>query len=242
MSDTLKRPWALALARRYARFKGVRAFDGVHVDGLERARALLMEGPVLFAANHVCFWDAFVMVLVDEALHADGYVVMDRQNLARLSFFRALGALPLDRDSFVHARRDLERAVDVLNAKRRCLWIFPQGEQRPSHLRPLGFKPGVRLLAKRAQVPVVPVALSYVWHESPQPRVHVRFGPAVPAHDVDARDLHRVLEERVTVELDAIDRAFLDKTPPESLLLAGRSSSPESGFGARMLALVRRGA
>ena len=242
MSDTLKRPWALALARRYARFKGARAFDGVHVDGLESARALLANGPVLFAANHVCFWDAFVLVLVDEALRADGYVVMDRENLARLSFFRAIGALPLDRDSFVHARRDLERAVAVLNAPRRCLWIFPQGEQRPSHLRPLGFKPGVRLLAKRAAVPVVPVALSYQWHEAPQPRVHVRLGAAVPAHDVDTRDLHRVLETRVGAELDLIDRALIDKTPAESLLLAGRAGSPESGLGARMLALVRRGA
>lgn len=227
-----KRPWALALARRYARFKAGRALDGVRVDGLEQARRLGRETPLLIAANHVSFWDAFLMVLLDEALETDGYVLMDRASLERLPFMGPLGALPLDRSQATTALRDLDEAASLLDRPGRALWIYPQGDQRPHHLRPLCFKRGVQRLAERASAPVLPVALAYHFADAPEPAARVRIGaPLEPS----APDLTLRLEAQVADMLDGLDAAFLTRAPPERLLTPARSRSPERGLGARLL-------
>jgi hypothetical protein len=106
-----KRSWALHLARRYAR-RAIRArFDGAFVDGLDEVEALCRRGPVIFAANHVCWWDAFVLVSVDAALGTDGRVLMDEDNLERLPFFSAIGALPISRTGGARVRRQLADAT-----------------------------------------------------------------------------------------------------------------------------------
>ncbi len=84
---TNKKRWALYLARRYVGWTLRSRFDGFFVEGLEEARHVAAERPVIFAASHVSRWDAFALVAADEALGTDGYVLMDERSLARLPFF-----------------------------------------------------------------------------------------------------------------------------------------------------------
>ena len=70
-------PWFLALARRYARRRLARGLDGFFADGLEAARAAVRARPVVLAANHVGWWDSFLVVALDEALGTEGYALMD---------------------------------------------------------------------------------------------------------------------------------------------------------------------
>ncbi|MEI6252556.1 MAG: hypothetical protein WCP30_07105, partial [Mycobacteriaceae bacterium] len=63
-----RRPAVLDFARRYARRRVGYGLDGVWVTGLQEARAALAEGPVLFAANHVAWWDTLLLVVLHEAL------------------------------------------------------------------------------------------------------------------------------------------------------------------------------
>jgi 1-acyl-sn-glycerol-3-phosphate acyltransferase len=232
-----KRPWALGLARRYAR-RAVRArFDGVFVDGLDDVMRLVAQGPVIFAANHVCWWDAFALVLVDAACATDGRVLMDEANLARLPFFSALGALPLSTTGSTRVRRQLADAVATLDRPGRTLWIFPQGRQRAWHLRPLGFAPGLALLARRAKVPVIPVSLAYPWREAPEPALVLRFG--APHTNVDSATLVADVEAAVAAGLEAIDAdvdAGAVPTPSTRVLVAPRATrGAQDGLGARML-------
>lgn len=227
-----KRPWALALARRYARRSLRRSFDGVFVHGLDDVIALTRQGPVIFAANHVCWWDAFALVLVDEACGTDGRVLMDEQNLARLPFFGAIGALPISTTGGARVRRQLADATATLKGPGRTLWIFPQGRQRAWHLRPLGFQPGLALLARRAGVPVIPVSLAYPWQEAPRPSLVLRFGPPVDGSDVAA------VEAAVAAGLDAIDAAVDGRDLASQGTVLVPSTSPrgtEDGFFARLL-------
>jgi 1-acyl-sn-glycerol-3-phosphate acyltransferase len=203
-----KRPWFLSLVRWYARRAVASRFDGFFVQGLDEAARLVRTRPVLFCANHVSWWDAFLLVLLDEALAADSYALMDDENLARLPFFRAIGALPLSVEGGAAARRQLDDAVRTLDRPRRALWIFPQGRQRAAHVRPLGFKAGLRLIAGRAQkhgAVVVPVAFSFPWRNAPGPSIVVRFGAPVDPATTVRDELTAVVETRVAALLDGID-------------------------------------
>ncbi len=171
-----RKPWFLGVARWYAKRRVAGAFDGLFVDGLAEARALVRTRPLVFAMNHVSWWDSFVVLLLDEALGTESHCLMDAQNLARLPFFGWIGAVPLRRDKPREALADLKAAAQLVDRPGRILWIFPQGHQRPGHLRPLGLERGVSLLAADAKADVVPVSLSYSFREAPQPSICVSIG------------------------------------------------------------------
>jgi 1-acyl-sn-glycerol-3-phosphate acyltransferase len=74
-----------------------------------------------------------------------------------------------------------------------ALWLYPQGQHRPTHLRPLYLQPGAGWIAQRAGASVVPVAISYGFADVPRPRAYVSFLEALPPGDLDA--LERALIE-----------------------------------------------
>jgi len=233
-----KRHWVVSLARRYARRTLRQRFDGVYAHGVDEARALNAKGPVIFACTHVCWWDAFALVMADAALDSDGGVLMDDVNLRRLPFMGAIGAIPLATDGGARVRRQLQAAVSALLAPRRgapaSLWIFPQGRQRASHLRPLGFQSGLRLLAGRAGVPVVPVALSYPWREAAAPSVALRFmAPITPSTSLVADVEASVIDglNATDAAVDVRDEAALGVRLVDSVVARGA----EDGLGARLL-------
>ena len=222
----------LALARRYVRRRLSRGLDGFFADGVEGARAAVRRGPVILAANHVGWWDSFLVIALDEALGTEGYALMDAESVRRLPFFARLGALPLERGGRAKARAGLEAAAARLDRPGRALWIFPQGDHRPAHLRPLGFAPGVRLLARLApHASVVPIAFQYAFGERPAPAAYAHLGEAIPAGRLD---LH-ALESAVEAGLARIDGALSGALPPLPPLVAARVRGPDEGLGARLL-------
>ena len=228
---TRRKPWFLSLARRYVRRRISGRMDGLHIGGLDAARALSARGPLLFAPNHVAWWDPLVLVALDEALGTEGYALMDATNLDKLPFLSWLGALPLDRRSPAASRAGLRLAAALADGPRRALWMFPQGRQRPAHLRPLDLKPGVGLLARLAGVPVVPVSLAYPFREAPVPAAAVVFGEPL---DPRRADLLPALEAAIVTGLERIDR-FSEGEIALETRIAGRTKSPQGGVGARLL-------
>jgi len=229
-----RRPWVLSLARRYARRSLHASFDGVFVNGLDNARVVVGSRPVIFACNHVCWWDAFVLVVVDEALGGGGHAVMDEANLRRLPFFGALGAVPINRDGGARLRRQIDDASRLIKRPGSSLWFFPQGRQRAAHLRPLDLLPGLRLLARHSGADVIPVSLSYPWREAPVPSVVVTLHPPIPAKQPD---LLVAVEAAIVSGLEAHDRAIdLAQDPGTALLPPQARKGAEDGRGARLLA------
>lgn len=232
---TAKRAWASSLARRYARHRLRRDIDGVFVDGLDAVRAVVAERPVIFACNHVSWWDAFMLVTVDAAIDGGGHAVMDEANLRRLPFFAAIGAMPIDRRGGPQLRRQLAAAAATLSGPRTSLWVFPQGRQRAAHLRPLGLEPGLRLIARRSGAAVVPVSLAYPWREAPQPSLAVAFHDVV---DGGRADLLDVVEAAIVAGLERMDLAVDVTGAPGGIELIGAPTrkGPQDGLGARLLA------
>lgn len=132
---------------------------GIYITGLPRA--LPVDEGVLLAANHVSWWDGFLLREVQRRSGNKGPLVtmMDAHELRRFPFFRFLGVAGLR--PTVAATRDALRQVAAMRA-RGPLWLsfFPQGRIWPSWKRPLGFRGGVvRFAETLAPAIVLPVGL-----------------------------------------------------------------------------------
>lgn len=241
-----RRPRFLTIARRYARRRVSRGLDGLWVSGLDEARAALTDRPLIFAANHVAWWDVMLLVVLDEALGGLGWALMDAKNLRELPFLGWLGALPLDRSNPESSNQCLRSSVDLLDRPGRSLWIFPQGRQRPAHLRPLDLKYGLQAMHDHNPVDIVAVSLNYVFLERHRPAAIVRFAPpirtAAGASVLPSVD-SALLDGLATVDTAAVAatdgrRARTDPQDPLpgfTALLRPSGVSTENGLGSRVL-------
>jgi len=252
LAGDTRRPAFLSFARLYARRKVAHGLDGLWVSGLEQARRVLTERPLLFAANHVAWWDPLLLLVLDEALGGTGWAVMDAENLRRLPFMGWVGALPLDRTSHDRSRQCLETSADLLDRPGRALWVFPQGRQRPAHLRPLDLKPGIGIVHARNPVDLVTVSLNYLFLERDRPAAVVHFSAPMPGGALTGPSVLPGVEDSLLAGLAAIDRATLaatdgrrarthpdDPLPGFAPLVRPVHAANQDGLGERMLAALR---
>lgn len=207
-----RHPAFLRVARRYTRRRISRHLDGLWVSGLDEARAALAGRPLIFAANHVAWWDALLLLPLDEALGGLGWAVMDSRNLRRLRFLGWVGALPLDRSSPERSRDCLQSCAALLDRPGRAMWIFPQGRHRPAHLRPLDLRPGLQTLHATSAVDLVAVSIDYVFLERARPAAVVRFSAPICGRDVGAEALLPAVEDAILDGLAIIDDAVREAT------------------------------
>lgn len=208
-----RHPVFLRFARPYTRRRVARKLDGLWVSGLDESRTALAGAPLIFASNHVAWWDALLLVAIDEALGGLGWAVMDSANLRRVPFLGWVGALPLDRSSPERSRQCLEDSAALLDRPGRALWIFPQGRQRPAHLRPLDLKArGLQILHARSPVDIVPVSFDYVFLERDRPAAIVRFGAPLPGGTLGGERLLPAVESALLCGLSVIDDAVRQAT------------------------------
>lgn len=185
------------------------------VEGLENIPA---TGGVIVAPNHVSFLDGVVLCALCRRrvrfLIYEGY----QQNWFVALVIRVLQLIPV---SATRAKSALATAAGHLEAGA-CIGIFPEGQI--TRTGGLGeFQGGTELLARRAKVPVLPVALDGLWgsstsfhaaggafHKLPRlgrPPVTLRFGEPLraperkgelnPADPRDHGDFTARLRERV---------------------------------------------
>lgn len=227
----------LAMARPYVRHALGGELDGVFVRGLGGLARASAERALICAANHVSMWDPLLLVALEATLPGAGHALMDAANLARLPFFGRVGAVPLDRREHARAMADLERAAELVRSPGERMWIFPQGEQRAAHLRPLGLRAGVLRLAETSGAAIVPVAIQYSFREAPRPACFVSIGEPL-AHGAGLVELERAIEG----ELARIDACLEGREPAFEALIASRVVAPGESVWARWLGRMVGGA
>ena len=198
------------------------------------ADPLPREGGLLVLSSHQSNLDPLLLGLVCERRLS---------SLARSSLFRwgpfgaiisALDAIPIDREaSSVAAMKTIIRKLRGGGA----VTIFPEGTRtRDGRLGEV--QSGFALVAKRAGVPILPVAIVGAWECWPRTRwfplpgrIRLEFGPIIPAAEVAAMDgstLVAVVTQRLT-ELDAEARRLRDggdaePSPRRAALTAAKSA------------------
>jgi len=130
--------------------------------------------------------------------------------------------------------------------------MFPQGRQRPAHLRPLDLKGGLGILHDHNPVDLVAVSLDYVFLERDRPAALVRFstpisgavvGGPMPAVESALLDGLDVIDSAVKAATDG-HRARThprDPLPGFSALVAPRGRATWDSLGPRMLRAAGRG-
>jgi 1-acyl-sn-glycerol-3-phosphate acyltransferase len=168
-----------------------RHFADMRVEGLEQVPL----DPVLYVSNHLSNADGITLV---RALRPRRVWLLAGVKLQQSTMTR-LAAESVDTISIRPGSADVEavrRTVEALKAGR-SVHIFPEGGRSRTG-RLLRAKKGVALIAHRAKVPIVPVAL--IGTEKLMPindtnmggetlhhaQVNVRYGPPVTCEELDA--------------------------------------------------------
>lgn len=163
--------------------------------------------PILIVANHVSWWDGFLVREVHERMRPRQpfCVVMTDRELGRHPWLRSLGAVGIRQGSVAGVRQAFRAVAARRRRDTRSFFVyFPQGVIRPSWCRPLEFRRGVeRLVRILAPVTVIALAIHIEPLNRAVPTPFVVAGePRVLGEDgrLDAA----TLEAAVTRELDAL--------------------------------------
>lgn len=181
------------------------SFQSIRIHGLGALRAV-QQRPVLLISNHTSWWDPLVAIwLTRLSVPFDSYAMMNADNLRRLPFFRRVGAFGVDLDDPSDGGAAVRYSTRLLREPGRLVWIFAQGDERPSTERPLVFKDGAAAIAKLARgVAILPLALRYELGGSARPDLYLRIGPTLDA-PTNVKDGTKMLQDAVTTLLDEID-------------------------------------
>jgi 1-acyl-sn-glycerol-3-phosphate acyltransferase len=145
------------------------------------------------------------LVLTHRFVPADAYAMMDAANLRRRPFFASVGAFGVDRDSRRDGAEATRYAAALLDRPGRLVWIFPQGQERPLHERPLQFFGGSASIAQRVpSATVLPVGLAYAFGATAAPSTFASVGPPVPR--ATAARTRQAQVDAVEAELARIER------------------------------------
>jgi len=164
--------------------------------------------------NHHSFFDGHLVWLLFKVGGVRGSLLVSEENLRAFPVLRSAGAL--DAHRLREALRRLKSGEAVA--------VFPEGEMRPAG--PLGpLKPGAAWLAKKAGVPILPVA-SRVWLRGfEHPEAFLLLGEPIPPSEEE-------LERSLKGLLSALDELYFSTHPREVLpgfrpILFGRRSLDE---------------
>jgi 1-acyl-sn-glycerol-3-phosphate acyltransferase len=179
----------------------------VKIEGLENLRP---DRTYIFAANHQSQFDILTL---------QGYLVFNFRWLAKKELFRVpiwgaamkrAGYIPVDRSRGRQALKSLDEAAKRI-ADGTSVIIFPEGTRsRDGKLQP--FKAGGMVLAIKAGVEIVPVAISGTYEILPKGRLRlqpgnvlIRIGKPIPTGEYRTNQKHELalrLQKEVAGLLD----------------------------------------
>lgn len=168
-------------------------------------------GPVLVIANHQSFLDP---ILIGMATGKRPAHMLARKNLFKPFFIgwllKSLNGVPVDRGTADLA--SMRRCIDILK-QGQALSLFPEGT-RTEDGRVLPFKPGMLLIARRAQATLVPMAIAGSFEAWPRSRklphltgrIRVQLGEPVTLDE-----LSNMTDDAILAHLGAMVRAMKEE-------------------------------
>jgi 1-acyl-sn-glycerol-3-phosphate acyltransferase len=122
------------------------------------------HGPALLIANHQSFLDPILCGLLTRRpmVYLARKTLFANRHAAAL--LRSLNAVPIDQEGV--GKEGMRTILDQLKLGKPVV-VYPEGERTP-HGRMQALKPGIHLLIKRAQAPIVPVGIAGAFDAMPR--------------------------------------------------------------------------
>lgn len=193
-------------ARLWARLMLALNGTTVNVSGGE----LLPDGPVIFMSNHQSNFDILSLL----AAMPRRFYWIAKKELFEIPLFgssmRRGGYIPLDRSDGRKALQSLdEAAVSIRQGK--SVVLFPEGT-RTTDGSLLPFKRGGFVLARKAEVPVIPVTINGSGRINPANRIRLYGGdisitlhpPVVPPQGLRRSEAESWMMEQVREQIDSV--------------------------------------
>jgi hypothetical protein len=223
MTEARHSSWAEWIFLPYIRRLMKKSFHAVHLVG--DPPDVAPDMPLLVVANHGTWWDGFFIYLLNKTvLQRTLNIMMLEGQLARYPFFRWLGAFGIEQGRPRGVISSLAYSAAVLEDPSSLLCIFPQGEMRHVHTRPLGFQRGVEkvLAMYGGSLCILTVAIACEFMDDQRPEV---FFLADRAHEVNAATFPGVewLERNQERQMDRLEQAIAAREQGR-ILLGGRRS------------------
>jgi 1-acyl-sn-glycerol-3-phosphate acyltransferase len=164
------------LLRRILLGPALRVLYRPWVKGLEN---IPVEGPAIFASNHLSFSDHFFLPLkvprqITFLAKADYFNGPGLKGWLMAAFFRGAGQIPIERSGGRASEAALRTGMNVLK-RGELLGIYPEGTRSPDGRLYRG-KTGVARMALESGVPVIPVAMIGTHKVQPPGKLIPRFG------------------------------------------------------------------
>ena len=182
-----------------------RNFAQIYVQNMGMAQHISVETGAVFALNHISKWDLCLFFELSELLSKHAYIFLPDAQLQYQSFLRWCGAIPFNTATprLAHAQ--------IRQSHKLCLeptqfWMFPQHRPYSTHKSTLNFQQEVTLLSSHLELPVIPVALEYLYMDSEKPIVYISFQDPLP-HHCSVSDIESSIKRGFT----AIDNCYLGK-------------------------------
>ena len=177
------------------------------------------QGPYIIASNHLAWTD---IPLVPSYLSSQ-VIYLAKEELFEGKWgwlIRFLGAIPVKRGE---ADRQLLRASDDLLKRGKILIIFPEGHRSETRQMIAG-NAGVGMIALRAGVPVVPVAVcgSEYALKKFRPRVTITYGEPLVLQPKGAK----ITKDDITVSTETVMRRIAEMLPPSYRGVYGTEQAP----------------
>ncbi len=178
------------------------------------------NGPYIIASNHLNWTDVPLVpcYLSSQVI----YIAKEELFFGRMGWLvRFLGAIPVKRGE---ADRQLLRACDDLLKRGRILTIFPEGHRSETR-QMIPANAGVGMIALRAGVPVVPVAVCGSEHALKRfrPRITITYGEPLVLRPKGAK----ITKDDITSSTETIMRRIAEKLPPAYRGVYGTEQSGE---------------
>jgi len=207
---------------------------GVHLRGLPPEGALEPTLPLLLVANHTSWFDGFLLRDVHRRVRPAGPLrtVMLQKELRGRAALRFVGGTGFDPERPATFRAVL-RELDALRGPPVAATVsfFPQGRIYPSFRTPLGFRPGVELLARHLRpLHILPVAIHLEGGGETRPRAFLSAAPLLTVRASSVAPTAEALDAIVAGETDRI-RAFLAEWGEDSPARWQEGWAQEDGAG-----------
>ena len=123
-------------------------------------RNMPMTGPALLISNHQSYLDPLLIGMASPRLLLTYLARLTLfRNPALRWFIKSMGAIPIDKEGI--GRAGLQLTLDCLQRGEAVL-VFPEGNRtHDGNLHP--FEPGISLLVKKVQAPIVPIGIAGVY-------------------------------------------------------------------------------